>query len=241
MICSKCGSDNQDNIRFCTSCGFQLKEGSSATSESTTINKLNASGGRIANNIFLNFIAPYLSTIDDGRFFRQPMKWLYTFIAFINIVIPFYILYLAIENRIFQAPGKFIIVFILVLITIAFTCWIGFQIWWDRKDKVDITSSSKDDFVAIPVFSHFVQTLGEWAGTWVAIVGFIFSLLATIILGQEGAYLSQGLGLWFINISATSIILMPIYGFLIIISARVFAEALRAIVSIANNTKKLTK
>ena len=238
MICSKCGSDNRDDVRFCTSCGFQLKEDPAAASPSTTINKPNASGGGVANNIFFNFIAPYLSTIDDGTFFRQPMKWLYTFIAFINIVIPLYILYLAIENRIFQAPGKFIIVFILVLITIAFTCWIGFQIWWDRKDKVDITSSSKDDFVAIPVFSHFVQTLGEWAGTWVAIVGFVFSLLATMILGQEGAYLSQGLGLWFINISATSIILMPIYGFLIVIGARVFAEALRAIVSIANNTKK---
>jgi hypothetical protein len=34
---------------------------------------------------------------------------------------------------------------------------------------------------------------------------------------------------------------MPIYGFLMVIGARVFAEALRAIVSIANNTKKLTK
>ena len=80
------------------------------------------------------------------------------------------------------------------------------------------------------------RTLGEWLGTWVAIVGFVFSLLTTIILGGEGAYLSQGLGLWFLNISAISIILMPIYGFLIVISARVFAEALRALVSIANNT-----
>jgi hypothetical protein len=129
-------------------------------------------------------------------------------------------------------------VFISVLITIAFACWIGFQIWWDRKDKIDIISSSQDDFIAIPVFSHFVQTLGEWLGTWVAIVGFVFSLLTTIILGGEGAYLSQGLGPWFLNISAISIILMPIYGFLIVISARVFAEALRALVSIANNTKK---
>jgi len=166
------------------------------------------------------------------------MMWLYTLIAVINIIIPFYILYHAIENQIFQAPAKFIIVFILVFMAIAFSCWIGFQIWWDRKDKIDIISLPQDDFVAIPVFSHFVQTLGEWAGTWVAIVGFIFSLLATIILGQEGNYLSQVFGLWFLNISAISIILMPIYGFLIVISARVFAEALRALVSIANNTKK---
>ena len=238
MFCSKCGSDNQDNVRFCTSCGYQLKEGPSVTPQPSTKNKLNLSGERITNNIFFNFIASYLSTIDDGRFFRKPIIWLYSLIAVINIVIPFYILYLAIKNQTFQLPGKFIFVFISVLITIAFACWIGFQIWWDRKDKIDIISSSQDDFIAIPVFSHFVQTLGEWLGTWVAIVGFVFSLLTTIILGGEGAYLSQGLGLWFLNISAISIILMPIYGFLIVISARVFAEALRALVSIANNTKK---
>jgi len=238
MFCSKCGSDNQDNVQFCTSCGYQLKEGPAVIPQPSTKNKLNLSGGRITNNIFFNFIAPYLSTIDDGRFFRKPIIWLYSLIAVINIVIPFYILYLAIENQTFQLPGKFIFVFISVLITIAFACWIGFQIWWDRKDKIDIISSSQDDFIAIPVFSHFVQTLGEWLGTWVAIVGFAFSLLSTIILGRDGAYLSQGLGLWFLNISAISIILMPIYGFLIVISARVFAEALRALVSIANNTKK---
>ena len=238
MFCSKCGRDNQDNGQFCTSCGYQFKEHPSVSSQTTTINKLNPSGGGITNNIFFVFIAPYLSAIDDGRFFRKPMMWLYALVAIINIVIPFYILYQAIENQIFQAPAKFIIVFILVFITITFSCWIGFQIWWDRKDKIEIISLPQDDFVAIPVFSHFVQTLGEWAGTWVAIVGFTFSLLATIILGQEGSYLSQVFGLSFLNITAISIILMPIYGFLIVISARVFAEALRALVSIANNTKK---
>jgi uncharacterized membrane protein YvbJ len=92
MFCSKCGSDNQDNVQFCTSCGYQFKEGPSVTSQSTTINKLNSSGGKIANNILFDFIAPYLSAIDDGRFFRKPMMWLYTLIAVINIVIPFYIL-----------------------------------------------------------------------------------------------------------------------------------------------------
>ena len=238
MFCSKCGTDNQDNVKFCTSCGCQLKEEPSVTPQPASINKLNLSKGRITNNVFFNFIAPYLSAIDDGRFFRKTMMWLYSLMAVINIVIPFYILYQAIENQIFQSYNQFIIVFILVLITISFACWIGFQIWWDRKNKVDIISSIQDDFIAIPVFSHFVQTLGEWAGTWIAIVGFTCSLLATIILGKEGSDLTQGLGLWFLDISAISIILMPIYGFLIVIIARVFAETLRALVSIANNTKK---
>jgi hypothetical protein len=238
MFCPKCGSDNQDSVQFCTSCGYRFQEGSSVASQPLTTDNSRSSGGRITNNIFFDFIAPYLSAIDDGRFFRKPMMWLYALIAVINIVIPFYILYQTIENQIFQAPAKFIIVFILVFITITFACWLGFQIWWNRKDKVDIISSPQEDFFAITVFSHFVQTLGEWAGTWIAIVGFMFSLLATLILGSEGAYLSQVFGLQFINISAISIILMPIYGFLIVIGFRVFAEALRALVAIADNTKK---
>ena len=120
------------------------------------------------------------------------MMWLYFLIAVINIVIPLHILYQAIENQIFQAPAKFIIVFILVFITITFSCWIGFQIWWDRKDKIDIISSSQDDFVAIPVFSHFVQTLGEWLGTWVAIVGFVFSLLYNNYTGARRGLFKPG-------------------------------------------------
>jgi hypothetical protein len=238
MFCLKCGSNNQDDATFCTSCGYQLKVDHSATSQSTKINRLNSSGVSITNNIFFNFIAPYLSTIDDGRFFRKPMKWLYFVMAIINIATPFYMLYRAVENQVLQLPAKFIFVFILVMITITFACWIGFQIWWDRKDKVDIISSPKDDFIAIPIFSHFIQTMGEWAGTWVAIVGFMFSLLVTIILGREGYYLSQSVGLAFFNISAFHIILMPIYGFLIVIIARLIAETFRALVSIANNTKK---
>lgn len=190
------------------------------------------------DNKLFNFIAPYLSAIDDGRFFRKPVMWLYILMAIINLIIPLYLLYRALENRFFDSPAKVVFVLILVWVTIAFACWVGFQIWWDRKDKVNLFSTPEDDFVAIPVFSHFVQTLGEWLGTWIAIVGFVFSLLTTIILGQEGYYLGKEIGLGFFNISALSIILLPVYGFLIVIVTRFFAEAFKALVSIANNTKR---
>ena len=158
--------------------------------------------------------------------------------AVLNFIAPLYIFYQATANQIFQAPAKFIITFVLVWIIIALACWLGFQIWWNRKDKVSMTIFPDNDFLATPVFSHFVQTLGEWLGTLVAVIGFSFSLLVTIILGSEGNYLSQVLGIWFLNNSAISIIVMPIYGFLIIVIGRVFAETLRALVSIVKNTKK---
>jgi len=189
-------------------------------------------------NKFFSFIAPYLTFIDTGKFFRRPFSWLYTVIAILNLIFPFFILYRAIDGGIFRTPAKFVIVFILVWFTITFACWLGFQIWWDRKNKLNFTSETRDDFITTPIFSHFIQTAGEWLGTWIAVVGFVFSLLATIFLGREGYYMSRQIGLGFFNIGLLSIILMPIYGYLLIIISRFFAEQFRALVSIANNTRK---
>lgn len=187
---------------------------------------------------FFTFIKPYLSFIDNGHLYRKPFSWLYTLLAFVNLIIPVIIFAQAVDNRIFDAPAKFIILFLLVWIIIAFASWISFQLWWDRKSKVITTSSEGDEFVATPVFSHLIQTIGEWLGTWIGIVGFSVALLTTLILGDEGYYLSRQLGLGFMETGFLFIILMPIYGFLIIVATRFLAEQARALSSIANNTRK---
>lgn len=189
-------------------------------------------------NKFFTFIKPYLSFIDNGNLFRKPFSWLYILMAIINLILPIYIFIQAVDNNIFDSPTKFIFTFIILWIIIAFASWISFQLWWDRRTKVKNISVEGDEFVATPVFSHFIQTFGEWLGTWIGIVGFTFALLATIILGDEGYYLSQQLGLGFMNTGFLFIILMPIYGFLIIVMTRFIAEQFRALTSIANNTRK---
>jgi hypothetical protein len=190
------------------------------------------------DNKFFTFIKPYLSFIDNGHLYRKPFSWLYVILAVINLLLPIYVFYQAIKNQVFDSPAKYVIVFLLVWIIIAFASWISFQLWWDRKSKVINTSIESDEFVATPVFSHFIQTLGEWIGTWIGIVGFGTALLTTIILGEEGNSLSEQLGFGFMEVGFLSIILMPIYGFLIIVATRFLAEQFRALVSIANNTKK---
>ena len=126
----------------------------------------------------------------------------------------------------------------LVWIIIAFASWVSFQLWWDRKTKVTTTSIEGDEFVATPVFSHLIQTIGEWLGTWIGIVGFSVALLTTIILGDEANYLSYEFGIPFLKTGIFFVILMPIYGFLIIVGTRFLAEQFRALSSIANNTRK---
>ncbi len=191
-------------------------------------------------NKFFTFITPYLNFIDRGDIFRKPFSWLYALYAIINLLVPFFTLFWAIEKNIFEyGNSKILMTFFFIWIVIAFASWVSFQLWWDRRIKVTQTTVEGDEFLATPVFSHYVQTLGEWIGTWVAIVGTAISLSFTIIMGDTGSYLMQDLGIPFFEAGIASIILMPIYGFLIIVFGRFLAETFRALSSIANNTKKI--
>jgi hypothetical protein len=189
-------------------------------------------------NQFATFIKPYLRFIDTGNFFRKPFSILYALMAVVNLLLPVYLFYFAVSQRVFSAPGKFIAGFLLVWVFIAVSGCVSFQIWWDRKDKVIGTSTENDKFVATPVFSHFIQTTGEWIGTWVGIVGFGVALLSTISLGEAGGYVLGRLGLNFLGTGILSIVLMPAYGFLIIVTTRFLAEQFRALATIANNTER---
>lgn len=191
------------------------------------------------DNKFFTFIKPAIGFIDNGNFFRKPFSWLYTVIAVLNLLIPIFILVAAINNNVFKAPAKFVIVFILIWLVILFVSWISFQLWWDRREKVDKTSQVGQEFIATPVFAHLIQTSGEWFGVWVGILGFAFAFLTTIFLGSDGYMLANQLGMGFLGVGVQNIILMPIYGFLTIVFFRFIAEAFRALASIANNTKKL--
>ena len=192
------------------------------------------------NNKFLTFIKPYLSYIDNGHLYRKPFSWLYSIFAILNLILPLVVLFMVVDNRVFRGEPDMIISFLLVWIIITFASWVSFQLWWDRKSKVIDTSVEGDEFVATAVFSHLIQTIGEWLGTWICIVGFGTALLTTIILGDEMSHLSREIGFGFLQTSKLDIVLMPIYGFLIIVATRFLAEQFKALTSIANNTRKKT-
>src|SRR5690625_2618434 len=128
------------------------------------------------NSIFFNFINPYLSFIDSGKIYRQPFSLLYAVLAALNILFPLYVFYLAVDNSIFDAGAKFIIVFLLSWLIIAFAGWVGFQIWWDRKSNVSQITTNNDGFVATPVFSHLDRKSTRLNSSHVAISYAVFCL-----------------------------------------------------------------
>ena len=134
---------------------------------------------------FFTFVRPYLDYIDSGRFFRQPFCWLYSVLAVLNLLFPLIVLAQSCRLGVFHAGGKVVIAFIIAFLVLALGGWISFQIWWNRKNRIMQSSKQGDDFIAIPVFSDFIQTAGEWAGTWIAVVGGLLSLVLSLILGDE--------------------------------------------------------
>lgn len=139
------------------------------------------------------------------------------------------------EDFSYESVGdtKAIIALVLYCIAILSAGWINFQIWWDRKSKVNLTSKEDDEFTAAPVVTHYIQTFGESFGTFTAVMGFFTALIIITCNVCFGKF-----GIRFLDMGYASIIIPIIYGFIIIIVFRVIAEAIKAIFAIANNTRK---
>ena len=189
------------------------------------------------NISFTSFIKPFLNIIDSGELFRKPFSWLYYLLAGLNLLVPVALLFKL--GDVFDMPFKFAITFILTWFVVAAAGWIGFQIWWDRKEMVTKTSAVGDEFIATPVFAHFVQTFGEWLAAWVTVVGLGFALFSSIFLGDSASQLARMMGIPLAS-GFVFILLYPIIGFAIIVVFRFLAETFRAIASIANNTRSNT-
>ena len=64
------------------------------------------------NNKLFTFLDPLLGYIDNGRFFREPFRWLYVIFAVLNLLFPIFILAKVIEMDFFKyAEGKLILSF----------------------------------------------------------------------------------------------------------------------------------
>jgi hypothetical protein len=188
---------------------------------------------KMASSSFFTFSKPYLELIGKGKLFSI----IYIVMAVINPIIPFVILYKVIDSGFFSLGAKYVFAFILAWLVVVFACWIGFQLWWERRKR--ITDIGSTEFFATFYFSELLQTYGEWLGTLISIIGAGGGLLASIFLGNDIDYLFQLFGMGFMQIGVGIVIIGPVIGLLIIILSRFFAEQLRLWVAIASNTKEI--
>lgn len=206
----------------------------------------------------------FLSYIDNGEFFRKPLRWLYMVLAVFSLFVPFWLLYKAIYKAIdigiFEYGGaKSIFFFFFSWLFFLSAFLIGALIWRNRKEKVLEKFIEGSHFFAIPAFSHFMQTFGEYCGTVIAVTGAGFSLSSTVffVFFENGtidiptlnflltlssllvrSLLVLGLPVNPVNMGIVGILVFPIIGYLVILFSRFFAEQIRVLAEIAINTKK---
>ena len=205
-------------------------------SDSGTGEKLKEKLDKMDGHPFVTFAKPYLDFLAKGKIFGI----VYLIMAVINIIIPFAVIYKTIDTGIFKySEAKLIFAIILSWAAIAFACWIGFQIWWNRRIKTEQNTSY--EFITTTSFSELFQTFGEWLGTFIGIIGAGVGLIAVIFLGNEARYLFGSIGLDSLDFGPLVIFIGPIIGLFIIIISRFLAEQLRLFASLVNNTKDIAK
>lgn len=182
-------------------------------------------------NVFLEFARPYFELIDSGALYRKPFVILYIILAGLNLLS-----ILGVLGFMFKGGIALIITGLFTI----FALWIGFQLWWNRREKVNSFVTPGSEFVALPVFSHLWQTTGEWMGTFVAIAG-----TGACLGGLIGSIGSSGRSSYgdpmaqFSQLGFVGLIACPLGGFLILIITRAIAEQVRALARVADNTRNI--
>ncbi|MCB9240638.1 MAG: hypothetical protein H6608_05885 [Flavobacteriales bacterium] len=186
---------------------------------------------------FTNFIQPLIQVIDKGTFFKEPLVALFIVLGYANLIIPLYVLYLSADYGVFDASFQLVLVYLIIWLIIAFTAWVGFQIWYIRRKDVRSIFRNGDDFKAIPLISLIIQTVGEWLGAFIGIAGFGCSLVLTILASNNSRIITESIGLPLVDTGIFPIIVAPVSGFLIILFSRFISEQFRVLTFIANNTR----
>lgn len=192
--------------------------------------------------VLKKWLNKFLGCIDNGLFFREPLRIAYIVFGVLVALSPIYVFIKLIESHygysIFSEKPVPSIIVMVVLIPFAI---FGLLFWINRSKKVKTYVEKNDDFVAIPLASHVIQSAGEFYGVF---MGTAVPLLVILLALTEGRDLTSILPFG-IESSIGSALQAAVYsiliGFVIIICTRAAAEGLRALTSIANNVKKLTK
>jgi len=159
------------------------------------------------------FVKPYLRFIDTSVLFNKPISCLF---AIISLLLPIYVLSVFIQYNFFSSEViKLIIGCVLIVIILGFAGFLGASIWWVRRITRDEGPSWYNNF------RRFVQTLGEWLGTFTAISVFGIVLILTILLADKYYMIIGAFPFKIPEINIVMAFLGPICGFIIIVVTKI--------------------
>ena len=182
-------------------------------------------------------IENYLNWSNDSKKFIKIFQILFYYIP--AILIPLGVL-ITIIQWLTDAIESIILLIFGIIWALVFG-YFSFNILWRRaKDLLSEVDSNK--YFVIPALAHYIRTYGEVIGA----VCFTFPILLiglqiSTLLGEfDPYYLFNGV-LFMENLGELPIIgifILPLYGYFVLLSAKLISESLTAVVEIANNTRK---
>jgi hypothetical protein len=182
----------------------------------------------------------FFAYIDNGEIFRNGYKWVYIFFAVITGISPFGTLYTTFRYSLFNMAFGTALAFLLIWLFILIAGVLGCLLWWRRKNDLIAITSQNNEFIASVIFAHFLQTIGEILAIYLAVVGTGVCLVCGIFLGSERNYELDNVLPIHPNVGLIGVIGFPVAGFLVLIFFRFIAEQIKALATIATNTKKWT-
>lgn len=189
-------------------------------------------------NKFFTFIRPYLALIDTEEGIVKANDWLHVIMAMANLFFPIYIFYQGLEFHIFQLDARPVSFFLLLWLLIVFISWVSFQLWMDRRAKIKAYIEENEGFTSTAIYAHLIRTMGEWLGTWIGFIGFIGPLLVATVFSAEAQIFTMLFGDSLVSLGVLSAMLMPIAGFLLILTTRYLAEFINLFPELVRNTHK---
>lgn len=185
-------------------------------------------------NKFFNLIDPLTNYIDSGKFFRQPLQWLYYLLGGICAFLPLHAIYIIIVSGILKfAAASAIFAILLVWIILCGVCLLCFLLWFNRAKKLPELLKNNSKFIAVPAVANFIQTFGEFFGLFTGIFGFLSMLILTVVDLPYFFYMVPTYP------SIGSAFTMLIAGYITVVATRYLAELVLSIADIANNTARI--
>ncbi|MGY8989671.1 MAG: hypothetical protein ACKVJA_05390, partial [Flavobacteriales bacterium] len=126
---------------------------------------------------FFTFSKPFTNMIDDGTLFTKYAGIIYQLIGGLLLLFPVYVAYLGFDNDVFDGKFKEVIVDLIFFSAFSISCWVSFQILFNRKDQFKDLDRSKG-YIATAIASNFIRTAGESMAVFVAVIGAPMAILA---------------------------------------------------------------
>lgn len=200
------------------------------------------------------YLEKLLGWIDNGSFFISPMKWIYTVFAYLSFIPPFLLVYFIFELsdeglfKYMSGWSKFTayLFCLIFLAVVVFAAFLMYYFWKNRCKKIDQAVRVGDQIVALPLWAHFNQSLGESLGVYIGIVPSIAGVLIYIwglltgfeYLNMFGNNILQTI---FISLLALVAFILAniLIGFVIVIVSHFISECIKLSAQIANDVRDL--